>query len=42
MSGGLLVILKGIRCNNLYYMKGSAVTENLTASEYLEGDSIRL
>jgi len=37
-----LVILKGIRRNNLYYLKGSAVTENLTASEYLEGDSTKL
>jgi len=39
---GSLVVLKGIRCNNLYYLKGSAVTENLVASRHLEGDSTRL
>ena len=42
MSGGSLVVLKGIRCNNLYYLKGSAVTRNLAALEYLDGDSTRL
>ena len=42
MFGSLLVILKGIQCNNLYYSKGSTVTENLTVSEYLEGDSTKL
>ena len=42
MSSGSLVVLKGIRLNYLYYLKGSAVTENLTTSKQLEGDSIRL
>jgi len=42
MFSGSLVVLKGIRRNNLYYLKGSAVTENLTASECLDGDSTRL
>ena len=42
MFSGSLVVLKGIRCNNLYYLKGSAITKNLTTSEHLEGDSIRL
>ena len=36
---GSLVDLKGIRRNNLYYLKGSTVTENLVASEYLDVDS---
>jgi len=42
MSSGSLIVLKGIQCNNLYYLKGSAVTKNLAASEYLDDDSIRL
>ena len=42
MSSGSLVVLKGVQCNNLYYLNGSAVTENLTASKHLQGDSIRL
>jgi len=42
MFNGLLVVLKGIRRNNLYYLKGNAIIENLTSSEYLENDSIRL
>ena len=42
MFSGSLVVLKGIRRNNLYYLKGSTITENLTASKYLEGDSTRL
>jgi len=37
-----LVVLKDIRCNNLYYLKGSAVTENFVASEHLKDDSTRL
>ena len=38
----LLIVLKGIRRNSLYYLKSSIVTENLAASERLDGDSIRL
>jgi len=39
MSNGSLVFLKGIRRNNLYYLKSSAVIEKLTASEHLKDDS---
>jgi len=42
MFSGSLVIMKGIRCNNFYYLKDSAFTENLVASECLDGDSTRL
>ena len=31
ISSGSLVVLKGIQSNNLYYLKDSSVTENLTA-----------
>jgi len=36
MSNGSLVVLKGIRRNNLFYLKGSAITENLATSEHLK------
>ena len=39
MFSGSLVVLKGIQHNSLYYLKGSAITENLTASEQLDDDS---
>jgi len=42
MFSGLLIVLKGIRHNNLYYLKGSVVTGNLAASERLDGDSTEL
>jgi len=42
MFCGSLVVLKSIRCNNLYYLKGSAVTKNLAALENLDGDSTML
>jgi len=42
MSSGSLAVLKGIRHDNLYYLKGHAVTENLAALEHLVGDSTRL
>ena len=29
MFSGLLVVLKNIRCNNLYYLKDNIVIENL-------------
>jgi len=35
MSSGSLVILKGVRRNNFYYLKDNAVAENLAASEQL-------
>jgi len=40
MSSGSLVILKSIRCNNLYYLMSSKVT-GLASSGQLDGDSIR-
>jgi len=33
MCSGSLIVLKEIRCNNLYHMKGGAVIRNLVASE---------
>jgi len=42
MSSGSLVVLKSIRCKNMYYLIGSAVIGNLEASKHLEGDSTRL
>jgi len=42
MSNGSLIILKDIQRNNLYYLKSSVVTENLAASECLDGDYTRL
>jgi len=42
MFGDSLIVLKGIRRNNLYYLKCSTVTEKLVASECLDGDSIML
>jgi len=42
MSSASLVVLKGIRRNNLYHGKDSAVTKNLAASKYLKDDSTRL
>jgi len=41
MSSGSLVVLKGIRCNNVYYLVGSAVT-GLPSSGQLDGNSTRL
>jgi len=42
MPSGLLVVMKDIRSNSLYYLKGCAVTKNLTALEWLEDNSTRL
>jgi len=42
MFNNSLVVLKGIRHNNLYYLKGNAVIDNLTTSERLDDDSTRL
>ena len=42
MPSASLLVMKGIRRNNLYYLKGSAVTENLSASEHSKGDFTRL
>jgi len=35
MSRGSLVILKSIRCNNLYYLMGSVVTELVTLGSWM-------
>ena len=37
MFNSSLIVLKDIRRNNLYYLKSSAVTENLVTSEHLNG-----
>ena len=42
MSSGLLVVPKGIRHNNLYYLKSSTVNEILAALGHLKDDSVRL
>jgi len=42
MFSGLLVVLKRIWCHNLYYLKGSIITENLAASEHFDDDFPRL
>jgi len=42
MFSGSMVVLKGIRRNNLYYLKGSVVIKNLALSERLDGDYTRL
>jgi len=39
MLSGTLIALKGIRQNNLYYLKSSVVIKNLAASEQLEAGS---
>jgi len=39
VSSGSLIVLKGTQRNNLYYLKGGLVTENLTVSKYLKDDS---
>ena len=38
ISSGSVVVLKGIRRNNLYYLKSSAVTRNLVTSERFESN----
>jgi len=42
MFSGLLVVLKDVRRNNLYYLKSSTEIEILAVSECFDGDSIRL
>jgi len=42
MPSGSLVVLKGNRGNNLYYLNGSAVIENLATLGHLKDNSIRL
>ena len=42
MTRGSMVILKSIRCNNLYYLNGSTVTRKVVTSINSGDDSIRL
>ena len=42
MSSGSLVVLKEIRCINLYYLKGSVVIGNLVSSEQLNLSNLRI
>jgi len=35
-----MVDLKGVRCNNLYYLKGSTITGQVTISTYSDGFGI--
>ena len=39
---GSMVVLKGVRRNNLYYLKGSIVTGQVVTSTYSDDDSTRL
>ena len=40
MSSRSLIVLKGITCNNVYYLMGSAIT-GMVFSRQLDGNSIR-
>ena len=42
MIKGSMVVLKGVRCNNLYYLKGSMVTGQVTTSTNLDDDCTHL
>ena len=42
MTKSSMVVLKGVRRNNLYYLKGSTVTRQVTTSTDSENDSTRL
>ena len=42
MIKGSMVILKGVRCNNFYYLKGCMVTEQVTTSINLDNDYTQL
>ena len=42
MTKGSMVVLKGVRRNILYYLKGSTVTGQVTTSTDADDDSIRL
>ena len=42
MTKGSMVVLKGIRQNNLYYLKSSTVTGHVTTSTDTDVDSTRL
>ena len=38
MLGGSIVVMKGVRCNNLYYLKDITVTEQMTTSIVSDDD----
>ena len=42
MSKGSMVVLKAVRQNNLYYLKGSTVTGQVATSTVSDEDSTRL
>ena len=42
MTIGSMVILKGVRHNNLYYLKGSMVIEQVVTSTHSDDDCTRL
>ena len=42
MTKGSMVVLKGVHRNNLYYLKGSTVTGQVTTSTDSDDDSTRL
>ena len=42
MLKGSIVVLKGVRQNNLHYLNGNTVTGKIVNSEGAEDDSIRL
>ena len=42
MTKDSIVVLKGVRQNNLYYLKGSPVTGQVATSTYSNDDSTRL
>jgi len=42
MTKGSMVLLKGVRRNNLYYLKGSTVTGQVATSTHSDTDSTRL
>jgi len=42
MTRGLMVILKGVRRNNLYYLKGSMVIRQVATSTNSDDDCTRL
>ena len=39
---GSMVILKGVRCNNIYYLKDNTITGKLTTSVGINDDLTRL
>ena len=42
MTKDSMVVLKGVRRNNFYYLKGSTVTGRVTTSTDSDDDSTRL